>query len=194
MNFLDAIEQEILNDDIELKDDTDDDGKKENTEEDQELTIQGIARLPKEYWGYPSGCSYVLSDIAEILIDLDSKDTYIIQLPYYEGSLEERKELIKKCVDIIETTCAGECAILIESFLSHKEFPRDKYTLTQSIEPEKELIPLEEILKRERDMLTDLGFIYINDYTCFAYKESFIYGNVNGKLVRTYIDKLTQTR
>lgn len=168
--------KEILNDNIEEK------------------TILCTARLPKDYIHYPPKYPFILSDIAEIMIDLDLKDTYIVKLPNYEGNFEERKELIKQCVDMVENECGSDCAIIIESFISYVEFPRSKYTLTKSIEEEKELIPFKDIMKRERDMLTELGFICINDYIDYAYKEAFIYGNINGKLVRQYIDKFTETR
>ena len=156
-------------------------------------TIECVARLPKEYVDYPKGVDFILGDISHILIDLDLKDTYIIKLPNYEGSLEERKQLIKQCIEMINET-GDDMAIIIESFISDKEFPSNKYTVTKEDADDKVLIDKDKILKRERDMLTELGFICINDYISYFYKEAFVYGNTNGKLIRKYIDKLTEIR
>ena len=159
-----------------------------------ENTIEGIARLPKEYINHPPKYTFVLQDIAEIMIELDMKDVFLIKLPDYEGELEERKQLIKQCIDIITNECGNDCVILIDSFVSHREYPRSKYTLYETMEKEKEVIPVKNILKRESEMFTELGFININDYIEYAYKEAFVYGNSNGKLIRGYIDKFMTTR
>lgn len=158
---------------------------------EDKFTIECTAGLPKEFADYPKNVEFIYGDIAHILIDLDLKDSYIVKLPNYEGNLEERKQLIKQCIDILNES-GDDVVILIESFLSYREFPRDKYTVFGG--NDKELIPMDEILKRERDMLTELGFICVNDYINYYYKEAFVYGNTNGKLIRKYIDKLTETR
>lgn len=158
---------------------------------EDKFTIECTAGLPKEFVDYPKNVEFVYGDIANILIDLDLKDSYIVKLPNYEGHLEERKQFIKQCIDILNES-GDDVVILIESFISHIEFPRDKYTVFK--DNDKELINIEAILKRERDMLTELGFICINDYINYYYKEIFVYGNTNGKLIRKYIDKLTETR
>jgi hypothetical protein len=81
------------------------------------------------------------------------------------------------------------------SYASLKEFPEDKYFLcdgciTPSVKSKK-VVPLNDVLERERIMLEGYNFTSINEYVNYEFKEAFVYnGTAAGIEVCTEVVKM----
>lgn len=135
--------------------------------------------------------SFLVDDISIIcnVIGEEFNNINIINITGYRGIQEEKEKYIKDFVDLFKNT---DNVICTESYVSMEEFPPDKYYLPELTNPKEinsdmEVLPVEEIIGRESKMLESLGFVSINNFTKYEYKEAFIYPNKFGKAV---IDKM----
>lgn len=136
--------------------------------------------------------SFMAQDIASTLHVLNLPAT-IIMIHYFEASQEEKEKAIKNTLDVILKDCNFKLppVICINSYISAEEFPPEKYYLNEYAKEEGKIqLPVDEILNREDELITKLGFININDYVKYQYQTAYIYPTEIGKKVRAHFDEL----
>ena len=121
---------------------------------------------------------FLHQDIIGFLMHL-GKSARLVNIINHEGTHEEVEELIK---DVIEKYDDGDTIIFTTAYISTVEFPREKYYLDIPGFPEnkkkgKKCIPMYEVLDRESEFISSLGFIDVNFYTNYEYKIAYSYGN-----------------
>lgn len=126
---------------------------------------------------------FMISDIIHMMKN-HSINKPILSIETNEGTEEYKK----KYLDEIISKFSKDYIICTSSYASMNEFPESKYYLRAS-EPEegKELLPINEILDREKKILEEKGFMSINSYVAYEYKEAFIYLNNEGKILASYM-------
>lgn len=148
----------------------------------------------------PADCnSFVVSDVLGILSELDMPDDIqIVEIINYDTFVDNKKSFdyeetfdVEACKVRIKEFLASlnmdKVCIVSSSYVSTIEFPEAKYYMESEYVLEEEKankkpIPEQEILTRNSVMLADLGFININEYTHYEYKEAHLYtGNKIGK-------------
>lgn len=129
----------------------------------------------------PRNLLRVERDIAGLMELSGLQDKPLIYLSVPDLPDMELKE--KTLKHVLDTFKENDCVIITDAYVSLNEFPNEIYTLDKQEEPDKELLPIDDVLKRESNLLEKLGFININDYIQYEYKVAFIYGNTNGKFL-----------
>ena len=135
---------------------------------------------------------FLHQDIIGFLMHL-GKSARLVNIINHEGTHEEVEELIK---DVIEKYDDGDTIIFTTAYISTVEFPREKYYLDIPGFPEnkkkgKKCIPMYEVLNRESEFISSLGFIDVNFYTNYEYKIAFIYGNTLGNEIFRVMDNFS---
>lgn len=120
---------------------------------------------------------FSVTDVASVLEGI-KRDVDIVRIVTYEGTQEEKKNDIKKAIQLLGAE-NDDKVILIDAFASTKEYPTEEYYLVCPEEGKKEL-PIKEVLERESKMLDDIGFESINFYVRYEYKIAYIYPNKIG--------------
>ena len=124
---------------------------------------------------------FLHQDIIGFLMHL-GKSARLVNIINHEGTHEEVEELIK---DVIEKYDDGNTIIFTTAYISTVEFPEEKYYIDVPEIPEdkrkgKKCIPMDEVLDKESEFISSLGFINVNFYTNYEYKIAYIYNNILG--------------
>lgn len=130
---------------------------------------------------------FIVSDIAGILEHIGD-DINIIELSY-----EYNKDLNKELDSYFAINKSDNVVFCIAAYISSKEFPKETYYLYENEEENKENkkeLPVSIVLKRDSDVLTEYGFVNINEFIGYEYKVAFIYPNTIGLKVIKEINKL----
>ena len=135
---------------------------------------------------------FLHQDIIGFLMHL-GKSARLVNIINHEGTHEEVEELIK---DVIEKYDDGDTIIFTTAYISTVEFPREKYYLDIPGFPEnkkegKKCIPMYEVLDRESEFISSLGFIDVNFYTNYEYKIAYIYDNILGNEIFRAMDNFS---
>ena len=135
---------------------------------------------------------FLCQDIMGFLMFL-GKSARLINILNHEVTYEEVTELIK---DAIEKYDARDTIIFTTAYISTVEFPREKYYLDIPGFPEnkkkgKKCIPMYEVLDRESEFISSLGFIDVNFYTNYEYKIAYIYDNILGNEIFRAMDNFS---
>lgn len=136
--------------------------------------------------------NFMVNDIAGAMELMNIFDKEIIFISTYGVTQEEKDEIIS---DILKKFNSDKYIICTASYISTVEFPPSEYYLKEEVEPDKEnkkLIPVDDILKRDTELLEKHGFININGYTRYEYKEALIYGNKTGNKIAEYLNKFNK--
>ena len=139
-----------------------------------------------------SRVDFLHQDIMGFLMYL-GKPARLVNIINHEGTHEEVEELIK---DVIEKYDDGDTIIFTTAYISTVEFPREKYYLDIPGFPEnkkkgKKCIPMYEVLDRESEFISSLGFIDVNFYTNYEYKIAYIYDNILGNEIFRAMNKFS---
>ena len=139
-----------------------------------------------------SRVDFLHQDIMGFLMYL-RKPARLVNIINHEGTHEEVEELIK---DVIEKYDDGNTVIFTTAYISTVEFPREKYYLDIPGFPEnkkkgKKCIPMYEVLDRESEFISSLGFIDVNFYTNYEYKIAYIYDNILGNEIFRAMDNFS---
>ena len=127
--------------------------------------------------------NFMISDITHEM------KKHSIQKPIlYIMKNEGTEEYKKKYLDEIISKFSKDYIICTCAYASKDEFPSSKYYLGKP-EVGKEPLPIDEILDRERKILEEKGFISINSYVAYEYKDVFIYLNNEGTILASYMRK-----
>ena len=135
---------------------------------------------------------FLHQDIIGFLMHL-GKSARLVNIMNHEGTHEEVEELIK---DVIEKYDDRDTIIFTTAYISTVEFPREKYYLDIPGFPEnkkkgKKCIPMYEVLDRESEFISSLGFIDVNFYTNYEYKIAYIYDNILGNEIFRAMDNFS---
>ena len=154
-------------------------------------TIKISYRTIDEIIRYNNSC-FVENDIA-YLMDKLNIDKRIIFINQY-ADLEEKGDKftrLKKVLDALNNDPEfKDSIILINSYVSCTEYPREEYYLNESEKDDnKKLLPLNDILKEYEEKFVNLGFVNINNLVEYEYQEAFMYNNEAAKEVLEYIEK-----
>ena len=129
--------------------------------------------------------SFMVQDIAGILKELNSY-AKIVELAY--GEYDEN--LKKEFNDYFAYRKTDNTVFCITACLSKKEFPESEYYLYEHEKTEgKKPLPLKEYLERDSKLLTECGFVNVNDFIDYECKVAFIYPNAPGLQV---IEKMNE--
>lgn len=108
----------------------------------------------------------------------------------FDADQLEKEGILKEIVNEFEK----DHLILTEAYVSSTEFPPEKYyfyPLSKGEKGDKLDLPLDEILKRESDLLEKCGFVNVNNLIgSYEFKVSFAYPNDLGKELKEEIDKI----
>ncbi len=131
---------------------------------------------------------FFLEDIAHALhIKLNSTNIANIESDEkdYDKALKEINDYCKKI---------GEKKIIIATAdIKIEDYPEDKYVLNEyelKMFPDKKLIPVDKVLKKQSKIYEEAGFVNVNDYVDYEYKIAFIYPNEYGKKVINEFNKI----
>ena len=140
---------------------------------------------------YPQ-LSFIESDCVGVMKELGGFDRFATII-CYEGTQEEKEIMLRKAIESIEEI--GEMPIVTDSYISTNEFPNNEWRhphidCWNSEQLKLPVIPVDEIMLRECNLLTNLGFININQFINYEFKEAFIYGNNAGKRIKEYFENM----
>ena len=131
---------------------------------------------------------FFLEDIAHALhIKLNSTNI---------ANIESDKKVYNKALKEIKDYCKeiGEKKIIIATAdIKKEDYPEDKYVLNEhelKMFPDKKLIPVDKVLKKQSKIYEEAGFVNVNDYVDYEYKVAFIYPNEYGKKVINEFNKI----
>lgn len=139
--------------------------------------------------------SFMVQDVREVLNHLNKREykNNIIEFTCEDNNKEKQLE---ECKNFIEKQLKNnpESIILTSAYISLEEFPKEEYCFdyekNKDMNKYKKVLPVDDILKRESDILERLGFVSINNYVGYEYKVAFIYPNEIGKEIIDYINNL----
>lgn len=121
--------------------------------------------------------SFFLEDLCGILEEADI-NCQIVNIVNFNVEQSLKHNLLNNfCSQFDESTL-----IITVAYISAEEFPETEYYLYDE-EPNKKKIPVTEVLQRECKLLEDIGFINVNKYVKYEYKDAYIYGNKIGQRV-----------
>lgn len=120
--------------------------------------------------------SFMVCDILGILEEL-KPNTKIIELDY-----EYNENLKKEFDDYLAEHKSEDTVFCTVAYVSIKEFPEEEYYIRDE-EAGKKPLPYDKVLERDSKVLTECGFININDFIGYEYKVAFIYPNEIGNKV-----------
>lgn len=129
--------------------------------------------------------SFMVQDIAGVVKEL-GLDVKIQELYYcYNENLK------KEFDEYFELHKLENTVFCITAYVSAEEFPKEEYYLYEDDKQEgKKPLPVNEVLERDSKVLTECGFININDFVNYEYKVAFIYPNTPGLQVIEKIKEL----
>ena len=129
--------------------------------------------------------SFIVEDIAGVAKELKLK-AKIQEIYYHHG--DDLKEEFVKYLDAHKSENTIFCT---SAYASTEEFSEKEYYLTEDKKEEgKKPLPIDEILERDSKILTECGFVNINDFVGYEYKVAFIYPNEPGLKVIEKIKEL----
>ena len=127
--------------------------------------------------------SFLVSDI-ESFIRFTNPDSKIIRLTYgYKSDKSDFEPIIEKYKD------NDNVVVCTTAYISTVEYPQDLYYLDKP-EDNKLPLPVDYVLNRGSKLLTELGFIDVNDFVQYEYQVAFIYPNKLGQYVIDEMNKL----
>ena len=134
--------------------------------------------------------SFMQSDVASIMKELQM-DNKIITIESYDNIKKDgdKYNKLNECINYINSNeDYKDSIILITSYVSKYEYPNTKYYLYEEDKvPEKELLPVVDVLEEADKNLTALGFENINNLVGYEYKNAYIYNNEPAKKIIEYV-------
>lgn len=133
---------------------------------------------------------FILGDVIEELISGKEDELINFNIAYIVNT-----DIVNKAdtINAITSIFKDEYIILADAYISEAEYPKEHYYLFEDEKTDgKEPLPIDYVLERESKILTDCGFISINDLVQYEYKVAFAYtGNEQGqKLVNSIKERL----
>lgn len=110
------------------------------------------------------------------MLDLEN-GTRIVNIYNYTGEQKDMTE-VKEIVDTFK-----DDIIITSACASTVEFPDSEYTLNDKLEPNKKLVPIDEVVERETKKLEEVGFVDFNFYVDYKNKRAMIYQNDLGNKI-----------
>lgn len=121
--------------------------------------------------------NFMCDDIKRLMLNNDIKGPIVHILNF--DSEQEKKYFY---LDNFCSVFSDDTVILTTAYVSAEEFPEDEWYLDKP-KPGLKKIPVNDILERESKLLESVGFININDFVQYEYKEAYIYGNEIGRKI-----------
>lgn len=128
--------------------------------------------------------SFLTADIATFITNAEYPDFKSVIINNWDDD-DNSEELMKN----ISSELDDNTLYLTTAYCSMKKYPEDKYYLFEP-EPEKELLPVDDILNRGSKILEDNNWICINDYIRYEFQKAYVYRNKLGIQLVNYINKL----
>lgn len=125
---------------------------------------------------------FMIGDIAGILKELEL-DANIIKLDY-----DYNENLKKEFDEYFAAHKLENTVFCVAAYVSKNEFSEEEYYLFKEEEGKKPL-PVDEVLERDSKVLTECGFVSVNEFVKYEYSVAFIYPNLPGLKV---IEKMNE--
>lgn len=128
--------------------------------------------------------NFMCSDIRDLL-RANNIEANIVHILNYDS--EQEKKYFN--LDNFCSMFTVDTVILTTAYVSTEEFPEDEWYLDKP-EPGLKKIPVDDVIKRECDLLEAVGFININKLVGYESKEAYVYGNAIGRKIANIANAL----
>ena len=130
-------------------------------------------------------------------IDIGEKYT-IVELVKHPSSFDFNFQeffdmYIKRIIPMMENISEYPIVFITKAYVSTDRFPEDlfyisnKYIDDKDASKKKIKLPIDDILKKEREAFEKLGFVSINECVQYEFDEAFIYPNRIGRKIRAFL-------
>ncbi len=121
--------------------------------------------------------NFMCGDVRDLMI-ANNIEGNIVHILNYDSEQEKKYYNLDNCCSMF----TQDTVILTTAYVSTEEFPEDEWYLDKP-EPGLKKIPVDDVIKRECDLLEAVGFININKLVGYESKEAYVYGNTIGRKI-----------
>lgn len=133
---------------------------------------------------------FFTADVKGALTELDMPDTKIVMLQWDTQGIE--LDRISQWNQYLKRT-DNNTVILTTAYISTEEFPESEWYLPDEENDDtgtKKPIPADAVLKRQMRILEAVGFVNVNGFVRYNYKEAYIWPNEVGiKVIGLFKEK-----
>ena len=137
--------------------------------------------------------SFVVNDIVSLMLE-DNNPLKICDISILDTTSDSVEETLNSVTKFVTEFLDEDCIIIRNASASTLEFPEWKYYMNDddSVEATENRIklPIRDIIKWESKLLERCGFVSINDYVKYEYRDAHIYTNKMGIKLRNKIDSI----